>query len=620
MKYIIGYIFIAVSLALNGCKKFLTQIPTDYVSPEGYYNTEGDLKNALNGVYDILGDGNVYGKWYAYQIAIGTDETYMTGQQPTGSLNTYQHSASDTYVQNFWRYLYFGIERANKLIENIDKPQGVNQDTRNSILGEALFLRSYYYFLLVSHFGDVPLQLHSTKDINNVDFARTPKETVYGQIVSDMQKAESLLEKETASKIGYGGRISLSTVRGILCRVFLHMAGKPLMDVDRYHDAKTYALKVINSGEHELNPSFEQVFINYAQDKYDVKESIWEVEFWGNRLGNSFVETGQHGWMSGPYSKDKEIGESVAAIKTNGYFFKQYEVDQLDTKALKYSPDIRRDWTHVQYTYGTGSVGVKNASIGIYNMDLGKWRREFEVVARNGANTPQNFPLLRYSDVLLMYAEADNESSPDDKPNILAVDYVNQVRERGYGKLLSGERVKNIRVVNGGSGYGTANPPKVTITGGGGTGAEAVAVIAAGKITEIYITRPGSGYTSVPTISINSTVGTGASATATITNLSNVDHRLSNLQTATKTEFRKAIKKERMLELGGEFLRRQDLIRWGDLVESLKDVVYDINTYAPANRKYTTQAGDNVSERDVLLPIPLREMSFNKALIQNPGF
>jgi len=620
MKKINLFIVALSTLSFVGCKKFLEKVPTDFTSPESYYNTENDLQTALTGVYDILGQEYVYGKWYQLQVAVGTDETYMTGVQPAGSLNTYQHDPSNTYLTNLWRYLYFGIERANSLIAHIDKPT-MDETKRKHILGEALFLRAYYYFVLVTHFGDVPLKTQPTASINNTDIARTDAKIVYEQIIADMKKAETLLETQTATSLGYGSRVSLSVVRGILARVYLHMAGYPLYDTEKYKDVITYTQKVITANEHQLNPSFEQIFINYAQDKYDVKETIWEVELWGNRTSNAFVETGQIGTISGPFCNDPAIGKSTGSIKTTGVLFKAYEQDAASTGSLKYSPDLRRDWTCVQYSYGTAVSNPnkdRTASVGIYNMDLGKWRREYETLTpKHATYTPENFPLLRYSDILLMYAEAENELNGVTQA---AKDAVNQVRARAYGKLLPGSIIRRISVTAGGSGYVTATPPKVVISGGGGTDAEAIAIVASGKVTEIIVTRPGKGFTSAPTITFTATSGTGATATATLSNPATVASDLTGLDISSKDMFRLAVQKERMLEFAGENLRRQDLIRWKKLVDYLQACSADIKANAPTNRQYTSQTGDNVAARDYLLPIPSYERNLNKLLSQNFGW
>lgn len=98
-------------------------------------------------------------------------------------------------------------------------------------------------------------------------------------------------------------------MRGILARVCLYMAGEPVNDITKYKDARYWCKKVMEDTEfkHELNPDYRQVFINLAQDKYDTKESIWEVEFWGN-LSDAYGETGVIGGMNG-INNDYDSGD-----------------------------------------------------------------------------------------------------------------------------------------------------------------------------------------------------------------------------------------------------------------------------------------------------------------------
>src|SRR5690606_19629993 len=103
------------------------------------------------------------------------------------------------------------------------------------------------------------------------------------QIIADLTEAQGIVLK--ASEIGYGGRVSQSAVQGILARVCLYMAGNPINDVSKYTLARAWADSVITSGLHELNPNYADVFKNYATDTYDIKESILEVEFYGNSQG-----------------------------------------------------------------------------------------------------------------------------------------------------------------------------------------------------------------------------------------------------------------------------------------------------------------------------------------------
>src|SRR5690606_17664528 len=112
--------------------------------------------------------------------------------------------------------------------------------------------------------------------------------------------------------IGHGGRVSKSAVRGVLARVCLHMAGEPVKDISKYQDARKWAKKVIDDSDagHELNPDYSDVFIKYARDEYDIRESIWEVEFWRpEETGSPFNEGGNAGYVNGPRTTNKFVGE-----------------------------------------------------------------------------------------------------------------------------------------------------------------------------------------------------------------------------------------------------------------------------------------------------------------------
>jgi hypothetical protein len=261
-------IFLSVILALitfSSCKKILDTKPKDFLSPLTYYQTEEQLNLALTGVYATLSSLSTYGNSMQAFMGLDADEGYFTR---TGGVQVYNVVPSDPMITNLWGTFYSGINKANMVLENINKPV-MDEQKRGVIKGEALFLRAYFYFILVSNFGDVPLKLTSTTSPGEPPLSRTPAKDVYNQILKDMTEAEGLVNP--IDKIGFGGRVSKSAVQGILARVCLYMAGNPINDVSKYNDAKNWASKVINSGLHDLNPSYTQVFINYAQDKYYIK-------------------------------------------------------------------------------------------------------------------------------------------------------------------------------------------------------------------------------------------------------------------------------------------------------------------------------------------------------------
>jgi len=596
-------LFIALLLltcSVSSCKKFLEELPRDFVSPENYFNTETELNTALNGVYDIMGSAALYGEVLWSQFEVTTDESFYRQSTTTIGLQVYNYDSNNSSVQGVWKALYAGIERANILLANVNKPK-MSDETRNVMRGEALFLRAYYYFLLVSNFGDVPLILQPTGSVNNPAVARTSSKIVYDQILADMTTAEGLVRPITAYT--YAGRVSKSAVQGILARVCLKMAGFPLRDVSKYQLAADWAKKVIVSGHHSLNPSYQQIFINHMQDLYDLKEGIWEVEFQGNLLAAGVNETGRLGVLGGLAGTNATIGNSYGQWNGTRVF---YDI---------FSPqDLRRDW-NIGFYYYSGATTNKVYQTVAEAKSVGKWRREYELLTpKNNNYNGANFPLLRYADVLLMYAEAMNEVAG---PSQEIIDYINLVRQRGHGKVLNGTNIYSINVTAGGSGYTTV--PTVTLSGGGFTeAATATASILNGRVTAITVITPGSFYKTVPTITIAGTTGTGAQATATLS--TPTDANLTAAEVASKESLRLSLIDERSKELCYEGLRRGDLIRWGIFIEKMKNCASVATLRNIAAFKYASRGGDNISEKHNLLPIPLSEISLNKLLTQNPGW
>jgi len=616
------FLFLLTAYGLSSCKKALDTKPTDFYTPVNYYSTAAELQQALVGCYGLLSHQNIWGQYLNYEFNSATDEL-ISNQNNANASNraaTYTYDATNSYIAGTWQYLYLLINDANNLLDNINKP-AMDSSQRNLIRGQALFLRAYCYFILTTNWGGVPLVLHQP-GISDVNVPATAQKDVYAQIVSDMQQAETLLQKQTEAGLGYDDLVTVDAVDAMLARVFLYMAGSPLNDVARYQDVLTYTNKVINSGAHSLNPDYKQVFINLCQDRYDVKEVIWEAGSYGAAAGASNAKSNDYGNFVGIQSSyvTTDTSSYLAAAWTcvTQKLFDSYGVDTTSTTTPKASFDLRRDWNCANYHY-TGTPRVKSIVTNPWLMYPGKIRREYcPWSVRSGASYNVNIPLMRYSDVLLMNAEAENQVNG---PDAAAYNAINQVKRRGYG-ILYGNVVKTITVTNAGSGYTTA--PTVTISGGGGTGATATATVSGGKVTGITITSHGtlstSGpyYTSAPTVTITGGGGTGATAVATITSTTDADLTPG----LSQGDFQQAIEDERMRELCFEFVRKADLIRWGIFVSTMNNFA----SYAVANGTNTSpgaflaQIYQSVAPKHVLQPIPTYELSLDHALQQNPGW
>ncbi len=455
-KYIV---LVLVLLSMSSCEDFLSTKPIDKIAAVNYFTDEAGLTQGLAGVYDPLGSQFLYGNYLWLSLEGSTDEGYYARTNQAQGPSFYNFTTNDSQIAGLWGTLYDGVNRANDLIANINLPT-MDESKRKVILGETLFLRGYYYFMLVSRFGDVPMKLSPTTSPIGAQTARTPSAQIYAQVLKDMIEAEAMVN--TSTSMGYSSRVSKTIIQGILSRVYLQMAGYPLNDVAKYKDALAWSQKVVSSNEHALNVSFDkdpalnvvnpsdggstsnnayrQIFINATRDIYDVKENMWEAEFSGNST-DGYAETGRLGNTNGititGVSLTDKLGYGYGFIRGTGRLFNKYGVG-----------DLRRDWVLTTYTFNN-TTGVKvpivkgtgaAASNFPYSRDSGKWRREYQTITpQNKNNTPINFPILRYADVLLMNAEAENYTNG---PTAAAYNAVNQVRRRGYGLPINTPSVK----------------------------------------------------------------------------------------------------------------------------------------------------------------------------------
>ena len=424
MKKII-YLF-ALMLLTSSCSDLLNIDPEDFTAPETFYRNEKELDEALMAVYNPLLQ---YGLNLSAFMPMGTDEAYSRESSPPSQPYYYNFDAANSTILDVWTNLYIGVDRANALMENADQ---ADCDTTiiKRIKGEALFLRSYYNFLLVSYWGDVPLKLESTKSPKDVHTPRTSAKTIYDQVIKDMETSIDMVAD--LSDLGYGGKVNKAAVKGILARVCLHAAGR-LNDPSYYPQARSWAWSLIEeanaNGTYALNPDYKDVFINLMQDKYDIKECLFEVEFWGNTYSNEYRQVNQFASRFGTnFTLDYKSENGVSNARSNAIF--QVTPNFYDSFD---EGDLRREWNTYDYSYRSYNTLEKVSVKPEFKFRLvGKYRREYEInlpVYTWGNST--NFPLLRYSDVLLMFAEADNEVNGGTTDESL--DAVNQVRRRAFG-------------------------------------------------------------------------------------------------------------------------------------------------------------------------------------------
>jgi len=674
MKRILFILFISVT-ALSACKKILDTTPTGTLTPLQSYTSNAQIQAALSGIYTNFKGGINYAQFYSAYMTVGTDETYF--YNTAFGYTQYNNLATDGQITTFWKSCYASINYANTLLDNIDVSAAgkVDSATVRKAKGEALFLRGYYYFMLAQWFGDIPMQLHATTDPTQGQIARTPVKQVYDQIIADMTAADGMLYDQTSSSLGYSERVSRTAVEGILARVCLYAAGQPVNDTKRYADALAWSTKVVQSGQHTLLSDYRQPFIDEARNAYN-KENIWEVGFNQAAPGTVGAGGGIGVYLGVPMTSSNGTTSSGGIAYDTGYVYGYAKLHPRLYVSYQ-SGDYRRDWNCSNYIY-TGTVKSPLTAGMLWSRYPAKWRREYEASVSRSTQmqSSENFPLLRYSDVLLMQAEAENEVNG---PTATAYNAINLVRRRAIATT------KIIDSLSFTTGTGYTSIPIATVTGGGGTGAGYQLYTSYNTSTKVYtvsvlLTAQGSGYTSAPVITIGNqwaastpytvgtqvasgtrlyTVTTAGTSTATApTNTSGASSASStgavftyagvaakataNLSSILGTDltaglsqaqFRKAIQDERSRELCFEALREQDLKRWGILIPTIQSLALDINGANPAYPQIKPLANEiagnvplalaptqNISSKDIFWPIPSYDLFLNKLLTQNPGY
>ena len=424
---------ICVSLMVTSCEDFLDTKPYDFVAPETFYTNENECTMALAGVYYTLVYEEIYGNYYSCMISNIDDLSYY--QRNSGSLTSQvygnDHNAGNQHIWGAWEVLYKGINNANMLLENIDKAD-MDETVKTRIKGETKFLRAYFHFLLVQGWYEVPIRKESFKDVNNSAMEATPHKEALDWIIKEMEECVNMVDDSQYDLSP--SYVKKNTVMGILARVYLWRAGFPANGGQAdYKQAAYWANEVKKSNKHHLNPDIYAIWKCLASDQYDTEynESIWEAEFIGNRSADGL----------GNYT-DGRIGNVIGNIQKcttmpgSGYGYGFY-APTLILWDLYEEGDQRRDLSIAPYQINAKDEKVNWKDNQIVQRSCGKFRREWETSSyKEKSYTPENYPILRYADVLLMLAEAENEANQG--PTDLAYECINEIRTRAGVTALSG--------------------------------------------------------------------------------------------------------------------------------------------------------------------------------------
>lgn len=399
MKQIIFFITGAGLLlsGLTSCKDYLKEVPKDRLSESNYYRTLQDAQGAINAIYTPIRQGALNGPYFL-QVEIKADYAYGRGStQPIGQYQGLDQ-VNISRTDGLWSDFYRGINYANIAIENIAKIGAIDPSQRDALIGEAKFMRALYYYHLVINWGAVPLYLHTV----HTDTKRAPVQDVYKAIISDLKDGEDVLPPAPAQ---YGHPTSWAA-KAFLAQVYLVMGN--------WDSAQAMAKEVISSNLFSLvNVSqaddFDKIFGASANGS---SEEIFYLKYnhidgWGWPLNLL--------WTSSQFAP---FGNYVLYETPENLFIKNWNPN-----------DLRRQFDlFTEYTDpATGQLQQLPSSTPVLCSKF----RDPAATGRTGFGN--DYPFLRYADVLLMYAEANDMA--EHGPSPLAVECLNRVRRRGYGYL-----------------------------------------------------------------------------------------------------------------------------------------------------------------------------------------
>ncbi|WP_199856277.1 RagB/SusD family nutrient uptake outer membrane protein [Lunatibacter salilacus] len=417
-KYIknISKIMIIGLLMVTGwsCSDFLEETDKSNFTLENYFTRPEHATSVVNTIYaglsPIMSSGFGGGPWMMIEFSTGLADTELGQAQNSLFVRSLINNSDNGYGQTYWTTYYRGIANANLAIEKIPEIE-MDQAAKNRLLGEARFLRAYYYYHLVRIFGQIPL-ITSVIDLTSPEMYPEPStvDAVYNQIVEDLTIAETLglPFKEVT------GRVSMGAVKSMLSSVYMTMAGYPLQKGSEYYQlAANKANEVIQSGQFSLFESYSG--LNTVELKNQV-EHIFMIQYAAFILPN----TVQQAIL--PYNR----GISAYNAETGGIFANR------DFIATFEEGDKRVQEKQFFYTeYTTRTNRNESMPLGDYYL----WKFFDEEAQLSTTSSGMNFPVYRYAEVLLTYAEAINEASG---PTAEAYQAVNLIRRRAELPDLSG--------------------------------------------------------------------------------------------------------------------------------------------------------------------------------------
>jgi len=447
------FILPVILFSTFSCNKVLEEKPLSFLSPENFYKNEADAKAAINAVYGALFTYDLYLQpmWNLVML----DDDHVSGA------DWYLGTAGAGNPQGYWGVdgpwvgCYTVISRANTVLENVEKINtNIDPIIKTRILGEAYFFRAWAYFQLVQLYGGVPIRLKSLSLDPTASMPRATVQAVYKQIIADFKSAETNLLPANNINAGEIGRVTKGVAKGFLAKTYLTMASgastgnvfvrggtdngtytypktvvaglESIVSKDYFILARDKALEVIASGEYSLFANWTDIWTKANRNK---TEHMWELQslsgtLFVNEIHDYLSAYSTFGrgamWFSNNHYKDYDTTDTRVL---NGVVH-NYEMNNA-TKTKYFYPS----WQSYNYKVVNGFTYANNATTD----DRAYTNKYSDVTDPSVSKSDAHLPMIRFSEMYLIVAEADNEIN--NGPSVQAYSNLNLIRSRSKAQV-----------------------------------------------------------------------------------------------------------------------------------------------------------------------------------------
>ena len=467
------FLLIVASILLSGCEDFLNKTNPENEAADFFLKGDAEADKVVNAMYAALQWDSFYNRFLPMLCMIRSDEGCLTPNASKMEENfitvaNYNSDAAEKYTTGLWRDIYLGIMRANFALENIATMPNISDNVKKRSLAEACFFRAFFNAQLVMIFGEaVPVKTALSK--SQADFEPAPGSDgeLWQQILTDLQQSQALMTEinYTNTDAKYAkGRVSLGTVTAYLGQAYLfyaQMKNKP----EYYQKAADELAKVISQqvGTYRLMDNYRD---NFTNEKEYNAESIFEIGFsyigsdvWGGDGANG-VETCWIAQNAGMSAGCSAVSPRWWNLAPSNSFLRHYEgndyrkwmnlwcengahyIDVAGVHAYKpVGAQLSMEFPENPYPKGEGGnyLGFRKYEFDFNHAQLNTLIESTAVSSKYSGMSNINFRVLRYADVLLLYAECQILGSTSDPAGKPAAACIAEIRQRANNQLSASD-------------------------------------------------------------------------------------------------------------------------------------------------------------------------------------